>query len=139
MISIKLLYNFIEITYWHKCSHKNKLRFIRTPLFYNTSATHEQHECDTIATRVKSFDDTNDTSENVFSPFSLNCAANEKLQGKEQFRYIYYLLKMTCSHAKMHLKNASQKLNFVMAKVISTGHTLDSSCKYPCMFRHSYT
>ena len=42
--------------------------------------------------------------------------ANEKLQGEEQFHFRNFLLERTRSHPKMHLKNASQKLNFVMAK-----------------------
>ena len=31
---------------------------------------------------------------------------------------------MHCSHAKMRLKSAPQKLNFVIAKAISKRHTL---------------
>ena len=63
---------------------------------------------------------------------------NERLQGKEQFHSKNYLLKMLRSHAKMHLKNVPQKLNFVMAKAISKSYTLDCSCKCPCTFPHSY-
>ena len=45
--------------------------------------------------------------------------ANETVQGEEQFHSKNYLLEMPCSHAKMHLKSAPQKLNFAMAKAIS--------------------
>ena len=50
-------------------------------------------------------------------------------------RTTFWLLR---SHAKMHLKSAPQKLNFVMAKAISKSYTLDCSCKCPCTFPHSY-
>ena len=52
--------------------------------------------------------------------------ANERLQGEEQFHSKNYLLEMPCSYAKMHLKSARQKLNFVMIKTISKGYTLDA-------------
>ena len=48
-----------------------------------------------------------------------------------EFRSTNYLLEMLCSHAKMYLKIAPQKLNFVMAKTISKTYTLDYSCKCP--------
>ena len=47
-------------------------------------------------------------------------------------------LEMPRPHAKMRVKSAPQKLNFVMAKAISKSHTLDCSCKCPCTFPHSY-
>ena len=40
----------------------------------------------------------------------------ERLHGKEQFRSKKYLLEMTASHTKMHLKSEPEKLNFVMTK-----------------------
>ena len=49
---------------------------------------------------------------------------------------------MTQSHVKARLKIAPQKLNFVMAKIISKSYTLDCSCKFPCTLHivtHSYT
>ena len=64
--------------------------------------------------------------------------ANERLQGEEQFHSKNYLLEMLCSHVKMRLKSAPQKLNFVMAKAISKSYTLDCRCKYLCTFPHSY-
>ena len=45
-----------------------------------------------------------------------------------------FSLEMPRSHAKMHLKSAAQKLNFVMAKAILNSYTLDGSCKCPCTF-----
>ena len=65
--------------------------------------------------------------------------ASERLQGEEQFHSKNYLLEMPCFHAKMHLKSAPQKLNFLMTKTISKSCTLDCSCKCPCTFLHSYT
>ena len=41
-------------------------------------------------------------------------------------------------HAKMHLKKAPQKLNFVMVKAISKSYTLDCNCKRPFTFPQSY-
>ena len=64
--------------------------------------------------------------------------ASERLQEDEQFRFKNYNLKMPRFHAKMHLKSAPQKLNFLMAKAISKRCTLDCSCKCPCTFPHSY-
>ena len=64
--------------------------------------------------------------------------ANERLQGEEQFHYKNCLLEMPRSHAKMHLKSAPQKLDFVMAKTTSKSYTLDCSCKCPNTSPHSY-
>ena len=50
-----------------------------------------------------------------------------------------HLSEMPRSDAKMRLKSAPQKLNFVMAKTISKSYTLDCSCKCPCTFLHNYT
>ena len=47
-------------------------------------------------------------------------------------------MEMPRSHAKMCLKSAPRKLNFVMAKAMSKSYTLECSCKCPCTFRHSY-
>ena len=64
--------------------------------------------------------------------------ASERLQGEEQFHSRNYLLEMPRFHAKMHLKSAPQKLNFLIAKAISKSCTRDCSCKCPCTFPHSY-
>ena len=112
-----------------------------------TSATrvlHERHECDTsatrttqvrhewkvlilIVTRVKTF----------LHPY-IYYVASERLQGEEQFRSKNYLLEMPCFHAKMRLKSAPQKLDFLMTKTISKSCTLDCSCKCHCTFPHSF-
>ena len=124
-------------------------------LFYNTSARHDQHKCNTtatrvrhrrhecdtnsmIATQVKNFDFDNDTSEIIFSHPYINYIVNERLQGDKRFHSKNYLLETSCSHSKMCLKNAPQKLYFLMAKVSSKSYTLVCSFKYPCMFPHSY-
>ena len=52
----------------------------------------------------------------------------ERLQGEEQFHSKNYLLKMPRSHAKMRLKSAPQKLNFLMGRDISKSYTLVCSC-----------
>ena len=39
-------------------------------------------------------------------------------------------MEMPHSHAKMRLKDAPQKVNFVMVKALSKGYTLDCSCKF---------
>ena len=49
--------------------------------------------------------------------------ASERLQGEEQFNSKKYLSEMSSFHAKMHLKSAQQKLNFLIEKAIS------KSCK----------
>ena len=63
--------------------------------------------------------------------------ASERLQGEEQFHSKNYLLEMPCSHAKMRLKSAPQKMNFAMAKAISKGYTIGCSCKSPSTLLHS--
>ena len=107
----------------------------------DTSATRVQHECDTndtSATRVKNFDFDDHTSKNIFSHHYIYYMASERLQGEEQFHSKNYLLEMSRFHAKMRLKHAPQKLNFIMEKAISKSFTLNCSCKCPCTFPHSY-
>ena len=107
---------------------------------------------------MKNFDFDNNTSEYIFShPYisyvhgdiilrvvlkdsiiSPCYMANERLQGEERFHSKNYLLGMPLSHAKIRLKSALQKLNFVMAKAISKSYNLDCSCKCPSTFLHSY-
>ena len=141
------------------------LIYLRSSLIYNTSARHERHKCNTSATlatrvqtivtltirvrhncytndksatRVKNFGFDNDTSKNIFSYHYIYYMASEKLQREEQFHSKKYLLKMSPFHAKMRLKSAPQKLNFLMQKAISKSCALDCSCKYPCTFSLSY-
>ena len=91
----------------------------------DASATRVRHECDTSATRM------------TRDPY-IYYMASERLQGEKQFHSKNYLLEMPCSHAKMHLKSAPQKLNFLMEKATSKSCSLDCSCKCPCTFPHSY-
>ena len=46
--------------------------------------TQAQHDCDTIAKRVKIFDFDNDTSENIFLQHYINYMTNERLQRVEE-------------------------------------------------------
>ena len=115
---------------------------MRSSLTYNTSARCERHECDTNATqvwhgcytndtnatRVKNFDFDNDTSKNIFSHPHIYNMTSERLQGDEELHSKNYLLEMTLSHAKMRLKSAPQKPNFLMAKDISKSYALECSC-----------
>ena len=80
-----------------------------------------RHECftnDTIATRVKKFDFENDTDKNIFSHPYIYYMVSERLQGEEQFHTMNFLLEMSRFYAKMCLKSAPKKLNFLMAKTI---------------------
>ena len=54
--------------------------------------------------------------------------ASERLQAEEQFHSKNYVLEISRSHAKMRLKSAPEKLNFLMAKDMSKSYTLDCSC-----------
>ena len=56
---------------------------------------------------------------------------NQKLPEEEEFHSKNYLLEMALFYTEMLLKSGPQKLNFVMAKDISKGYTLDCSCIYP--------
>ena len=64
--------------------------------------------------------------------------ANKRLQGGEKYHSKNFLFEMSRYHAKMRLKSAPQKLNFVIAKAISKSYKLDCSCKYPFTFPHNY-
>ena len=87
---------------------------------------------------MKNFDFDNDKGKNMFSHPYIYYMANERLQGEEQFHTKNYLLEMPRVHAKMRLKRATKKLNFLMAKAISKSYTLDCSCKCSCTLPHSY-
>ena len=107
----------------------------------DTSATQVRHECDTndtSATRVKNIDFDNDTSKNIISHPYIYYMASERLQGEEQFHSKKYLLEMSRFHAKMRLKSAPQKLNFLMEKATSKSCTLDCSYKLPSTLLYSY-
>ena len=87
-----------------------------------TLTTRVRHACytnDTSAIQVKNFDFDNDTSKNLFSHPYIYYMASKTLQGKEQFHSKNYLLEMSRFHAKMRLKKAPQKLNFLMEKAIN--------------------
>ena len=135
---------------------------IESSLFYNTSARHEQHKCDTndtSATQARHERRECSTSATLVRRVRYECdasatqktrvrneweivtavisyVANEILQGEEQFHSKNFLLEMPRSHSKVHLKSAPQKLNFVMAT--SKSYILDFSCKCFCTFPHSY-
>ena len=102
----------------------------------DTSATRMLHE--RSMTWVKTFEFDNNTSENIFSYPYIYYIASERLQREEQFNPNNYFLEIPRSHAKMRLKSAPQKLNFVMPKAISRSCTLDYNWKYPCTLPHSY-
>ena len=93
--------------------------------------TQVRQECylkDTSATRVKNFYFDNDTSKNIFSHPYICFMTSEGSQGEEQFHSRNFLLEMSRSHAKMRLKCAPQKIDFLIAKGISKSYTLDCSC-----------
>ena len=96
---------------------------------------HERHECDTS----ENFDFYNDTGKNIFSHPYIYCMSSERLQGEKQIHSKNYLFEISRFHAKMCLKSAPQKLNFLMAKAVSKSYILDYSCKCSCTFPHSNT
>ena len=128
---------------WHDCN-TNDIIAARVRHKCDTSATRTtrvRKECytnDASATRVKNFDFYNETSENIFSRPYISYMANERWQGEEQYHSKNYLLEMYRSHAKIRLKSAPQKLNFVIAKAISKSYKLDCSSKYPYTSPHSH-
>ena len=106
-----------------------------------TRTTRVPRECytnDASATQVKKFDFYNDTSKNIFSHRYIYYMVSQRLQGEEQFHSKNYLVEMSRFHAKMRLKSAPQKLNFLMEKAIWKSCTLDWSCKCLSTFPHSY-
>ena len=63
---------------------------------------------------------------------------SQRLQGEEKFHSKNYLLEMPRFHAKMCLKSAPQKLNFLMEKATSKSCTLDCSYELPSTLPYSY-
>ena len=63
---------------------------------------------------------------------------NERLQEEELLLSKNHVLEVPPSHAKMRLKRAPQKANFLMAKSIQKSYILNCSHKCPCTFPHSY-
>ena len=108
---------------WHECNtsetratpvrHKCRTSATRT-----TRVRHEWKILILIVTRVKTY----------FHTPAFTTMASERLLRDEQVHSKIYLLEMARSHAKMRLKSAPQKLNFLMAKDISKSYTLDCSC-----------
>ena len=96
----------------------------------DTNTTRVWHECCpnyTNATRVRNFNFDNYTT---FAPLYWH--------GQEKFHSENYFLEIPSSYAKMRLKSAPQKVNFVMAKAISKSYKVDCGCKCPFTFPHSY-
>ena len=111
-------------------------------LFYNTSARHERHECDTTdtsAARVRREQHVYNTSATrttrvrhewdililittrVKTYFLIPRLAIWQVKAYKERNNFYsknYLLEMPLSHDKIPVKSAPQKLNFVMAKAI---------------------
>ena len=82
----------------------------------DTSATqvrHERHECDTS----EKFWFCKDTGENIFSHPYIYYMASEGLKGEEPFDSKNYFLKISLFHAKMRLKSAPQKPNFLKSYI----------------------
>ena len=90
---------------------------------YNTSARRKRHECDTnntsttkcdtsatLATRVRH------EYKHIFTPLYpyIYYMASERLQEEKQLQSKNYLLEMPRFHAKMRLKSAQQKPNFLI-------------------------
>ena len=67
----------------------------------------------------------------MFSHPYIYYMTSERLQEERQFHSKNYFLEMSRFHAKMRLKSAPQKLNFLMEKATSKRCTLDCSYKYP--------
>ena len=68
---------------------------------------------------MKKFGFDSDTSKKIFLHSYISYVASERQQGEEQLHSKNYLFEMPCFYAKMRLKSAPQKLNFLMAKAIS--------------------
>ena len=75
-----------------------------------------------------------------FPPLTLwlRARSNERWQEEELFYSKNYVLEVPLSYAKMRLKSAPQKMNFLMVKSIQKSYALNCSHKCPCMFLHSY-
>ena len=98
-----------------------------------TSATLVGRQMDTKDTgeeRLKNFHFDNGTSENIFTTLLAIWQMTDYNKN--------YFLEMPRSHAKMRSKSAPQKLNFVIAKVVSKNFIHKISYKCPCTFKNSH-
>ena len=86
---------------------------------------------------MRNFNFDNDTSEIYFTPL-YQLYSKWKTTKRETVSFWELTFGKDFSHAKMSLKSAPQKLNFVIAKAISKVYTLDCSCKCLCTFPVSY-
>ena len=107
----------------------------------NTSATQVQHECytnDTSVTRVKNFNFVTARVKTYFHTliFTIWQVKGYKERNNLILRTTFW--KLSLFHAKIRLKSAPQKLNFLMEKATSKSCTLDCSYKCSCTFPHSY-
>ena len=104
----------------------------------NLSATrvlHKRHECNMSATRMTlvwhEWKILITRRVKTFSHTYTSYMVNEWLQGGQQFHSKNNFSEKPRSHAKMRLKSAPQKLNFVIAKPISKRHTLTFWYRFP--------
>ena len=114
---------------------------IWSSLIWNTSARHERHErhkYDTSATQKRHEWETLILITIRFLHPYIYHIASERWHGQEKFHSENYFLEIPSSYAKMRLKSAPQKVNFVMAKAISKSYKVDCGCKCPFTFPHSY-
>ena len=75
-----------------------------------------------------------------FSPLTLwlRARSNQRWQEEELFYSKNFVLDVPLSYAKMRLKSAPQKMNFLMVKSIQKSYALNCSHKCSCTFPHSY-
>ena len=117
----------------------------------NTSATrvrHEWYKCSTSATRVLHKWNECDTREKFLVLITTLVKTYFHIriftiwQVKDYRERNNFILSTTFDdssfHAKIRLKSAPQKLDFLMVKAISKSYTLECSCKFPCTFPHIY-
>ena len=71
----------------------------------------------------------------TFSHPYIYSMTSARLQGRNNYIRVTTFFEMPRFNAKMRLKSAPQKLNFLMAEAISKSYTL-VSCKCPCTFPH---
>ena len=158
--------NILQFTMFDSISLQPTLN-IWSSLIYSTSAWHKRHECNTTATLARRVRHEFDTSATRVLHERHECKTSGTRTTRVRhewkililittqvktyfhaliFTCIYlviiftknYLLEIPHFHAKMVLKSAPQKLNFLIAKAISKLCTLDCSCKCHCTFPHSY-
>ena len=120
----------------------------RSSLFYNKSARHWRHECDT--SYISDISDTSSKRVKILllittlikAYFHVPILAIWQIKDHKErnnFSFEELLFRNVSFPCQNVFEKCTTKLNFAMAKSISISHTLDCNCKWTCALPNSNT